>query len=107
MIQIQGTGISGSVAGVNPPPTAYYWSIGPSGFGSSYRACTDTYYYPGVVYSAEQSPFTVTYFYLDQALTLPFNGGDNFWKFYRPSEGSSTYVAQIGSLGYNYQTLSC
>jgi len=107
LIQIQGTGISGSVAGVNPPPTAYYWSIGPSGFGSSYQACTDTYYYPGVVYSAEQSPFTVTYFYLDQALTLPFNGGDNFWKFYRPSEGSSTYVAQIGSLGYNYQTLSC
>jgi hypothetical protein len=107
LIQIQGTGISGSVAGVNPAPTAYYWSIGPSGFGSHYQACTDTYYYPGVVYSAEQSPFTVTYFYLDQALTLPFNGGDNFWKFYRPSDGSSTYTAQIGSLGYNYNTQSC
>lgn len=107
LIQIQGTGVSGSVAGVNPPPTAYYWSIGPSGFFSSYQACTDTYYYPGVVYSAEQSPYTVTTFYLDQALTLPFNGGNNFWKFYRPSESSATYVAQIGSVGTNYSTQSC
>jgi hypothetical protein len=108
LIQIAGTGISGSVEGVNPPvPTYYVWSIGNSGFFSSYEACTNTYYYPGVVYSAEISPYTVTYFYLDQELTIPFNGGDNFWKFYRPSEGSSTYVAQIGSLGYNYTTQSC
>ena len=107
LIQIQGTGISGSVAGVNPPVTSYYWSIGNSGFYSTYDACTNTYYYPGVVYSAEQSPFTVQYFYLDQELTLPFDGGNNFWKFYRPSDGSSTYVAQIGSAGYNYNTQSC
>ena len=108
LIQIAGTGISGSVTGVNPPaPTSYFWSIGNSGFGSSYQACTDTYYYPGVVYSAEISPYTVSYFYLDQELTLPFNGGGNFWKFYRPSEGSATYVAQIASTGYNYDTQSC
>jgi len=107
LIQIQGTGVSGSVAGVNPTPPSYNWSIGYSGFGSSYQACTDTYYYPGIVYSAEQSPYTVTYFYLDQELTLPFNGGNNFWKFYRPSEGPTAYVAQIGSLGYNYVTSNC
>jgi len=107
LIQIQGTGVSGSVVGVNPTPPSYNWSIGYSGFGSSYQACTDTYYYPGIVYSAEQSPYTVTYFYLDQELTLPFNGGNNFWKFYRPSEGPTSYVAQIGSLGYNYVTSNC
>jgi hypothetical protein len=108
LIQIAGTGISGSVAGVNPPtPTSYYWSIGNSGFGSSYQACTDTYYYPGIVYSAEISPYTVTYLYLDQELTIPFNGDGSFWKFYRPSEGSSTYVAQIGSLGGVYAVQSC
>jgi hypothetical protein len=107
LTRIAGTGLSGSVAGLNPPVVSYYWSIGNAAWDNSYEACNNTYYYPGVVYSAESSPYTVTTFYYDSDLTLPFEGGGNFWKFYRPSEGSSTYTAQIGINGVNYGTQSC
>ena len=107
LARIAGTGLSGSVAGLNPPVVSYYWSIGNAAWDNSYEACNNTYYYPGVVYSAESSPYTVTTFYYDSDLTLPFEGGGNFWKFYRPSEGSSTYTAQIGINGVNYGTQSC
>ena len=107
LLQITGTGVSGSVQDLNPGVTSYSWSIGYQGFNSSYEACNNTYYYPGIVYSAEQSPGLVSVFYLDTDLTLEFNGNNQFWNFYRPSEGSTKYVAQIGSLGYNYVTTSC
>jgi hypothetical protein len=107
LLQITGTGLSGSVEGVNPGVISYNWSIGYQGFNSSYEACNNTYYYPGIVYSAEQSPYTVSVFYLDTDLTLEFNGNNQFWSFYRPSDGPTKYVAQIGGLGYNYITTSC
>jgi len=108
LIKLAGTGLSGSAAGITPAPvTSYNWSIGNTAWDSSYEACTNTYYYPGIVYSADISPYTVTKFYYDTQLTSPFDGGGNFWKFYRPSEGASTYSAQIGSNGIVYQVLSC
>jgi hypothetical protein len=107
LLQVAGTGVSGSVANLNPTPTSYQWSMGPQGYSNQFDACSNTYYYPIQVYTAEQSPYTITYFYQDAALTLPFNGGNYYWKFYSPSGGGTYYVAEIGSDGYNYYSTNC
>ena len=107
LLQVAGTGVSGSVANLNPTPTSFQWSMGPQGYSDSNDACLNTYYYPIQVYTAEQSPYTISYFYTDAALTLPFNGGNQYWKFYSPSQGANQYVSEIGSSGFNYFTTSC
>lgn len=107
LLQVAGTGVSGSVANLNPTPTSFVWSIGYQGFNNQYDACTNTYFYPAQVYTAEQSPYTISYFYSDSALTIPFDGGNQYWKFYSPSQGSTYYVAEIGSAGYNYYSTNC
>ena len=107
LLQVAGTGVSGSVANLNPTPTSFQWSMGYQGFNNSNDACNDTYFYPNVVYTAEQSPYTISYFYEDSLLTIPFNGGNQYWKFYSPSSGGTYYVAEIGSAGYNYFTTNC
>ena len=107
LLQVAGTGVSGSVANLNPTPTSFAWSIGYQGYNSQYDACNNTYFYPAVVYTAEQSPYTISYFYSDSALTIPFDGGNYYWKFYSPVQGSTYYVAEIGSAGYNYYSTNC
>jgi hypothetical protein len=107
LLQVAGTGVSGSVANLNPTPTSYQWSTGYRGYDNQFDACSNTYFYPIQVYTAEQSPYTITYFYQDAALTLPFNGGNYYWKFYSPSGGGTYYVAEIGSDGYNYYSTNC
>ena len=106
LIYLTGTGLSGSVSGVNPTPTSYIWNIGNTGWGSTYQACSNTYYYPGVVYTAEASPYTITTMYLDSDLTLPFNGNGDFWKFYRSADGPYYYSGQIGNSGTVYQPIT-
>jgi hypothetical protein len=107
LLQVAGTGVSGSVANLNPTPTSYQWSMGPQGYSNQFDACSNTYYYPIQVYTAEQSPYTITYFYYDSGLTLPFNGNNEYWKFYSPTLGSTYYVAEIGTAGYNYYITNC
>jgi hypothetical protein len=107
LLQILGTGVSGSVGGLNPPTTSYQWSIGYQGFNSQFDACNNTYFYPGIVYTAEQSPYTISTFYLDSALTIPFNGDNLYWKFYTPSNPGIYYVSEIGSAGSNYYSTNC
>ena len=107
LLQVDGTGVSGSVANLNPTPTSFQWSMGPEGYSNSNDACNNTYYYPIQVYTAEQSPYTISYFYTDSSLTLLFDGGNQYWKFYSPSAGGGYFVAEIGSAGYNYFTTSC
>ena len=107
LLQIAGTGVSGSVANLNPTPTSFQWSMGYRGYDSTYEACNNTYYYPTQVYTAEQSPYTISYFYEDAELTIPFNGGNYYWKFYSPSAGGTYYVSEIGSAGYNYYSTNC
>lgn len=107
LLQVAGTGVSGSVENLNPTPTSFQWSIGYQGFNSQYDACNNTYFYPGVVYTAEQSPYTISTFYLDSDLTIQFNGDNQYWKFYSPSAGPTYYVSEIGSAGYNYFTTNC
>ena len=107
LLQILGTGVSGSVQGFNPPVTSYQWAMGPQGYSDSNDACLNTYYYPIQVYTAEQSPYTITTFYTDAALTIQFNGGNQYWKYYSQSNPGVYYVAEIGSAGFNYFTTNC
>lgn len=86
LILLQGTGLSGSVEGANPTPpvTSYSYVIGPQGYGGDTAACSNTYYYPTPVYAAESNPTLVTTLYTDSNLTVPFNGGYQWWKFGLP-----------------------
>ena len=107
LLQVAGTGVSGSVANLNPTITSYQWSMGYQGYNNQFDACNNTYFYPIQVYTAEQSPYTISYFYEDALLTIPFNGGNQYWKFYSPSGGGTYYVSEIGSDGYNYYSTNC
>ena len=59
--------------------------------------------------SSGLSNFTssISYFYSDIDLILPFDGNNQYWKFYSPSQGSTYYVAEIGTAGYNYYSTNC
>jgi hypothetical protein len=82
LVKIPGTGLSGSVGGVNPPaPTSTQYVIGNAGWSSDYAACSNTYYYPTIVYAAESDPSLVTTLYTDANLTTPFDGGYSYWKW--------------------------
>jgi len=81
LIRIAGTGLSGSVAGLTPPVTSYTYVIGNAGWGSDYAACSNTYYYPTMVYAAESNPILVSQLFLDSNLTIPFDGGYSYWKW--------------------------
>jgi hypothetical protein len=107
LLQVAGTGVSGSVEGINPTPTSFQWSMGYQGYNNQFDACNDTYFYPIQVYTAEQSPYTISYFYEDALLTIPFNGGNQYWKFYSLSGGGTYYVSEIGTDGYNYYSTNC
>jgi hypothetical protein len=44
---------------------------------------------------------------MDDTLTIPFNGGNDYWKYYSQSNPGVYYVAEIGSAGSNYYTTNC
>jgi hypothetical protein len=105
LVYMQGTGLSGSVGGINPPPpasTAYV--IGNAGWGSDYAACSNTYYYPTVVYAAESDPALVTFLYTDANLTIPFNGAYSYWKWGYPYfyQKYSSFIMSDGSINSFY-----
>lgn len=86
LIYLTGTGLSGSVEGVTPTPpvTSYTYIIGPQGYGGDLAACSNTYYFPTVVYADTNNPMVVTNLYLDSNLTVPFDGGYQYWKWGLP-----------------------
>jgi hypothetical protein len=104
LIYLQGTGLSGSIQGVNPtPPTATQYVIGNQGWGTSTAACTNTYFWPTFVYAAESTPDEVTKLYTDSDLTTPFNGGNAWWSFGYPYlfSRNAGFVLFNGTLGGN------
>jgi hypothetical protein len=106
LIRIAGTGLSGSVQGINPPVVYYTFVIGNSGYSSDYTACSNTYSFPTVVYAAEPNPAIVTQLFTDTALTTPFNGGYQYWKW-----GFPYYYSKVTSFidysGNIYSTTNC
>jgi len=82
LLQIQNTGLSGSVAGFNPAPvTSYAYEIGNEGWNSKYNACNNTTYYPTTVYAATATPENVRQFFYDDQLSIGFNGNYEYWKW--------------------------
>ena len=99
LIRIDGTGLSGSVAGLNPPVTSYLYVIGDYGWGSEFGACSNTYSYPTIVYADTNQPDFVTRLFVDSSLTIPFNGQESYWKWGYPYFFSK-YVSYISFDGY-------
>lgn len=103
LLQIAGTGLSGSVAGANPtPPTSYFNQVSSTAYNNSNDACNHSggYY---TYYTAEDGLTNVTKVYTDFGLTTPFNGGYQYYKFI--DNNFTTYAAFISYdgtvLGYN------
>jgi hypothetical protein len=81
LLQIAGTGLSGSVAGANPtPPNSYFNQVSSTGYSNSTDACNHSggYY---TYYTAEDTIANVTKVYTDYGLTTPFNGGYQYYRF--------------------------
>ena len=81
LLQIAGTGLSGSVAGATPTPSNSYFSyVSSTAYSNSTNACNHSggYY---TVYSSEQAVANITKVYTDFALTTPFNGGYQYYRF--------------------------
>ena len=106
LIRISGTGLSGSVGGINPILTSYAYAIGDSGWYSNFAACSNTYYYPTIVYALEPNPEMVTVFYTDSSLTTTFDGGFSYWKYGYPYLYQK-YSAYIDSTGQVSLISSC
>jgi hypothetical protein len=107
LVRLNGTGLSGSVGGITPPPvTSYSFIMGNNGYSSEYDACNETYYYPTVVYASTGNPYLVNQLFTDPSLTNPFNGYDVYWKW-----GIPDYYAKVASLisygGYVSSTYNC
>jgi hypothetical protein len=81
LLQIAGTGLSGSVEGANPtPPSSYFNQVSSAGYSNSTNACNHSggYY---TYYTAEDTISNVTKVYTDYNLTTPFNGGYQYYRF--------------------------
>jgi hypothetical protein len=106
LIRIAGTGLSGSVGGITPPVTSYQYVIGGRGWYDNASACSQTYYYPTIVYAIESDPQNVTQLYADSNLTTTFDGGFSYWKFGYPYFVQK-YSAYIDSSGQVSLLQSC
>ena len=100
LIRIAGTGLSGSVGGITPPVTSYQYVIGGRGWYDNASACSQTYYYPTLVYAIESDPQNVTQLYADSNLTTTFDGGFSYWKFGYPYfvQKYSAYIDSSGQV---------
>jgi hypothetical protein len=82
LTRIPGTGLSGSVGGIAPPPvTSYMFVMGNNGYSSPSAACSNTYSFQTLVYGEYGNPDLNTQLFTDSALTIPFNGGYQYWKW--------------------------
>ena len=103
LLQIAGTGLSGSVAGANPnPTTSYFNQVSSTAYPSNFNVCNHSggYY---TYYSVEQTVPTMTKLYTDFTRTTPFNGG---YQFYKILDNTYTfYSILVGYDGtiYSYQ----
>lgn len=98
LLQIAGTGLSGSVAGATPtPPTSYFLYVSTTDYGNnSTNACNHSggYY---TYYTAETGIANITKIYTDFGQTTPFNGGYNYYKIL----DTSTYQYYAGFISYD------
>jgi hypothetical protein len=86
--QIVGTGVSGSVDGLNPdpvPPVVYQYVMGFSSGNTPEQVCEENNFYPITVFAAEgPDPADVVRLFTTNGLTTPFNGNGFYWKWGAP-----------------------
>jgi hypothetical protein len=101
LLQIAGTGLSGSVAGINPtPPVSYFNQVSSTQYSSNTDACNHSggYY---TYYTAQRGLPNVTKVYTDYGLTTPFNGGYRTYKFI-----DNTFTTYSAVISYDGTVLS-
>jgi len=107
LLEIANTGLSGSVAGLNPTPvTAYAYEIGSEGYNSKYNACNNTTNYPTIVYAASSTSEGVNQFFYDEELSIGFNGNYEYWKWFKQGD-VDFYTALITYGGNVYSIQNC
>ena len=87
----------GSVGGINPNPYGTF-QFGPAYTTATY-ACRDTSYYPTTLYAPGTVLQNGTTLYIDTALTIPFNGGNYFYKYIPTSQPGSRYSVRVDGGG--------
>ena len=105
LLQIAGTGLSGSVAGANPnPTTSYFNQVSSTAYSSNYNVCNHSggYY---TYYSVEQTVPTMTKLYTDFSRTTPFNGGYQYYKII--DNTFTSYTIFVGYDGTVYSYSAC
>lgn len=108
LVYLQGTGVSGSVGGYNPPQPVYYtYYVGNQGWSTSNLACSNTYYYPTTLYTNASDINSLTKLYTDTNLTNPFNGNYYYWKLIGSGTGGNYYSAFIDYAGNVSAVDSC
>jgi hypothetical protein len=107
LLYLQGTGLSGSIAGITPEPgQSFVYNISQFGYNFDYEACTQGYYGPQVLYADTPNIFQVVRFFTNAARTTPFNGSFNYWLV----QSQNTFeeaVIYIASQGYVANVSSC
>jgi hypothetical protein len=101
LLQIAGTGLSGSVAGANPtPPSSYFNQVSSTQYSTSTNVCNHSggYY---TYYTAERGVPNVTKVYTDFGLTTPFNGGYYWYRFI-----DNTFTNYATLIGYDGSIIS-
>lgn len=106
LLRITGTGLSGSVAGITPIPQFFEFEIGNDGFGTGTEACQNTFIFPVIVYGQHPNPATNTILYINDGLTIPYNGGFEFWKW-GPVGQFAKVSALIDDNGNLYSIFDC
>jgi hypothetical protein len=101
LLQIAGTGLSGSVAGANPtPPSSYFNQVSSTQYSTSTNVCNHSggYY---TYYTTERGVPNVTKVYTDFSLTTPFNGGYYWYRFI-----DNTFTNYATLIGYDGSIIS-
>jgi hypothetical protein len=103
---LEGTGLSGSVGGLNPNPY-YTYPHGP-GYTTATYACRDTSYYSANFYTANSNIIYGDTIYNSSDLTTVYNGLNKFFKYYNLNAPGTTYVIRINTSGVvTYGPISC
>ena len=95
---INGTGLSGSIAGY--PPISYGTFYTGVGYTTATYACRDTSYYPNTLYSLGGVLALYSVLWTDPNFTTVFNGNNKFYKYYSADQPGSRYVIQVDSSGF-------
>lgn len=102
LLQIAGTGLSGSVAGVNPStPFSYFNQVSSTAYSNGTDACNHSGGY-NTYYTAEDNMASITKVYTDFGRTIPFNGGYQYYRFIdRTFTNYNAFIGYDGTLlGY-------